>query len=115
MLLRRLLLRSIRSSTVPPISITARSFAFFFSAEEAAAGRRRCKRRLRIKASAASTFEIQRQLVKAALAVDSSGGVRSSYSPVSPSSVVFQVIVGGAVIVGSGAAAARNNSIERGR
>ncbi|CAL5214362.1 unnamed protein product [Lathyrus oleraceus] len=59
-----------------------------------------------IEASAASTFEIQRKLVQAALAVDSSGGVQSSYSPVSPSSAVFQVIVGGAVFVGGGAAAA---------
>ncbi|XP_004504130.1 large ribosomal subunit protein P3z-like [Cicer arietinum] len=59
-----------------------------------------------IEASAASTFEIQRKLVNAALAVDSSGGVQSSFSPISPSSAVFQVIVGGAVFVGGGAAAA---------
>ncbi|XP_058735758.1 large ribosomal subunit protein P3-like [Vicia villosa] len=58
-----------------------------------------------IEASAGSTFEIQRELVKAALAVDS-GSVQSSYSPISPSSAVFQVIVGGAVFVGGGAAAA---------
>ncbi|CAJ2677143.1 unnamed protein product [Trifolium pratense] len=58
-----------------------------------------------IEASGDSTFEIQRKLVSAALAVDSSGGVQSSYSPVSPSSGVF-VIVGGAVFVGGGAAAA---------
>ncbi|XP_045824591.1 60S acidic ribosomal protein P3-like [Trifolium pratense] len=59
-----------------------------------------------IEASGDSTFEIQRKLVSAALAVDSSGGVQSSYSPVSPSSGVFVVIVGGAVFVGGGAAAA---------
>ncbi|KAK7270432.1 hypothetical protein RIF29_23562 [Crotalaria pallida] len=44
-----------------------------------------------IEASASSTFDLQRLLVKAALAVDSSGGVQSSYSPVSPSSAVFQI------------------------
>jgi len=44
-----------------------------------------------IEASAESTFEIQRKLVQAALAVDSTGGVQSSYSPISPSSAVFQV------------------------
>lgn len=44
-----------------------------------------------IEASAESTFEIQRKLVQAALAVDSNGGVQSSYSPISPSSGVFQV------------------------
>ncbi|KEH20766.1 hypothetical protein MtrunA17_Chr8g0381531 [Medicago truncatula] len=59
-----------------------------------------------IEASAESTFEIQRKLVQAALAVDSNGGVQSSYSPISPSSGVFQVVVGGAVFVGGGAAAA---------
>lgn len=59
-----------------------------------------------IEASGDSTFDIQRKLVKAVLAVDSSGGVQSSYSPVSPSSGVFVVIVGGAVFVGGGAAAA---------
>ncbi|KAL5075239.1 hypothetical protein RYX36_014223 [Vicia faba] len=47
MSLCRLLLRSLRSSAVPPISITVRSFAFS-SAEEAAAERRRIKRRHRI-------------------------------------------------------------------
>jgi large-conductance mechanosensitive channel len=44
-----------------------------------------------IEASGDSAFEIQRNLVKAVLAVDSSGGVQSSYSPVSPSSGVFLV------------------------
>lgn len=44
-----------------------------------------------IEASADSTFDLQRKLVQAALAVDSSGGVQSSFSPVSPTSAVFQV------------------------
>ncbi|XP_074591599.1 large ribosomal subunit protein P3-like [Curcuma longa] len=66
-----------------------------------------------LEASAASTFDLQRQLVRAVLGVDSSGGVQSSFSLVSPSSAVFQVIIGGggggAFIAGgapSGAAAA---------
>ncbi|CAL0325100.1 unnamed protein product [Lupinus luteus] len=59
-----------------------------------------------IEASASTTFELQRLLVNAALAVDSSGGVQSSFSTVSPTSAVFQVIVGGAVAVGGGVAAA---------
>ncbi|OIW17902.1 hypothetical protein TanjilG_19871 [Lupinus angustifolius] len=59
-----------------------------------------------IEASAASTFAIQRSLVNAVLAVDASGGVQSSFSTVSPTSAVFQVIVGGAAIVGGGVAAA---------
>nr|AFK33419.1 unknown [Lotus japonicus] len=61
-----------------------------------------------IEASADSTFALQRKLIQAALAVDSSGGVQSSYSPVSPTSAVFQVIVGGAAVVArvGGAAAA---------
>ncbi|TKY60228.1 60S acidic ribosomal protein P3 [Spatholobus suberectus] len=59
-----------------------------------------------IEASADSTFDLQRKLVQAALAVDSSGGVQSSFSYVSPSSAVFQVIVGGAVFVGGGGAVA---------
>ncbi|CAL9087462.1 large ribosomal subunit protein P3-like [Musa acuminata AAA Group] len=48
-----------------------------------------------LEGSAASTFALQRQLVQAALAVDSSGGVQSSFSMVSPTSAVFQVIIGG--------------------
>lgn len=44
-----------------------------------------------LEGSAASTFALQRQLVQAALAVDSSGGVQSSFSMVSPTSAVFQV------------------------
>nr|ACU19318.1 unknown [Glycine max] len=59
-----------------------------------------------IEASADSTFDLQRKLVQAALAVDSSGGVQSSFSPVSPTSAVFRVIVGGAVFVGGGGAVA---------
>nr|AGV54398.1 60S acidic ribosomal protein P3-like protein [Phaseolus vulgaris] len=59
-----------------------------------------------IESSADSSYDLQRKLVQAALAADSSGGVQSSFSPVSPSSAIFQVIVGGAVFVGGGAAAA---------
>ncbi|KAK7318668.1 hypothetical protein RJT34_03373 [Clitoria ternatea] len=59
-----------------------------------------------IEASADSAFDLQRKLVQAALAADSSGAVQSSFSPVSPSSAIFQVIVGGAVFVGGGGAAA---------
>ncbi|CAI0421895.1 unnamed protein product [Linum tenue] len=50
-----------------------------------------------LEASAGSTFDLQRKLVQDVLATDSSGGVRSSFSLISPSSAVFQVIVGGAV------------------
>ncbi|CAN0878503.1 60S acidic ribosomal protein P3-2 [Linum grandiflorum] len=50
-----------------------------------------------LEASAPSTFDLQRKLVKTVLATDSSGAVRSSFSIISPSSAVFQVIVGGAV------------------
>ncbi|KAJ6895478.1 60S acidic ribosomal protein P3-like [Populus alba x Populus x berolinensis] len=49
-----------------------------------------------IEASASSTFELQRKLVQSALSADSSGGVQSSFSYVTPSSAVFQVIIGGA-------------------
>ncbi|KAG7541460.1 hypothetical protein ISN45_Aa07g015540 [Arabidopsis thaliana x Arabidopsis arenosa] len=48
-----------------------------------------------LEASASSTYELQRKLVQAALSADSSGGVQSSFSLVSPTSAVFQVIVGG--------------------
>ncbi|KAK6152163.1 hypothetical protein DH2020_014798 [Rehmannia glutinosa] len=63
-----------------------------------------------LEASASSTFELQRKLVQAALSADSSGGVQSSFSFVTPSSGVFQVIIGGgggggAFIGGGGAAA----------
>ncbi|CAI0474236.1 unnamed protein product [Linum tenue] len=53
-----------------------------------------------LEASAGSTFDLQRKLVHDVLATDSSGGVRSSFSLISPSSAVFQVIVGGAVAGG---------------
>ncbi|XP_057737100.1 60S acidic ribosomal protein P3-like [Arachis stenosperma] len=59
-----------------------------------------------IEESSSDTFEIQRKLVKAVCAVDSSGAVQSSFSIVTPSSAVFQVVVGGAVFVGGGAVAA---------
>ncbi|XP_034699111.1 60S acidic ribosomal protein P3-like isoform X1 [Vitis riparia] len=44
--------------------------------------------------SAASTYDLQRKCVQSALSADSSGGVQSSFSYVTPSSGVFQVIVG---------------------
>jgi large subunit ribosomal protein LP1 len=44
-----------------------------------------------IEASAATTYDLQRQLVAAASAADSSSGVQSSFSIVSPNSAVFQV------------------------
>ncbi|XP_028773661.1 60S acidic ribosomal protein P3 [Neltuma alba] len=59
-----------------------------------------------IEASASTTFEIQRKLVQSTLAVDSSGPVQSSFATVSPTSAVFQVVVGGAVFVGGAVAAA---------
>ncbi|XP_073146646.1 large ribosomal subunit protein P3z-like [Henckelia pumila] len=48
-----------------------------------------------LEASADCTFALQRKLVQAAVSVDSSGGVQSSFSYVTPRSAVFQVIVGG--------------------
>lgn len=45
-----------------------------------------------LEASADSTFDIQRKLVQAALSADSSGAVQSSFSYVTPSSAVFQVL-----------------------
>ncbi|OWM86975.1 60S acidic ribosomal protein P3-like [Punica granatum] len=62
-----------------------------------------------LEACAASTFELQRELVQTALSADSSGGVQSSFSMVTPSSAVFQVIIGGGGgggFIGGGAAAA---------
>ena len=60
--------------------------------------------------SAASTYDLQRKCVQSALSADSSGGVQSSFSYVTPSSGVFQVIVGGGggggFFGGGGAAAA---------
>lgn len=46
-----------------------------------------------LEASASSTFDLQRSLVKAAAAADSSGGVSSSFSMVTPFSAVFQVLL----------------------
>ncbi|XP_074579612.1 large ribosomal subunit protein P3z-like [Curcuma longa] len=43
-------------------------------------------------ASAASTFDLQRRIVQVVLDVDACGGVQSSFSLVSPSSAVFQVM-----------------------
>ncbi|KAM3301183.1 60S acidic ribosomal protein P3 [Capsicum baccatum] len=61
-----------------------------------------------LEASASCTYDLQRKLVQAALASDSSGAVQSSFSYVTPSSAVFQVIIGGGGggFVGGGAAAA---------
>lgn len=44
-----------------------------------------------LEASASCTYDLQRKLVQAALASDSSGGVQSSFSYITPSSAVFQV------------------------
>ncbi|XP_041021952.1 60S acidic ribosomal protein P3-2 isoform X2 [Juglans microcarpa x Juglans regia] len=44
-----------------------------------------------LEASAPSTFDLQRKLVHTALSADSSGGVQSSFSLVTPTSAVFQV------------------------
>lgn len=46
-----------------------------------------------LEASATGTFELQRKLVQAALSADSSGGVQSSFSYVTPASAVFQVFL----------------------
>ncbi|CAK9325813.1 unnamed protein product [Citrullus colocynthis] len=63
-----------------------------------------------LEGSADSTYELQRKLVQSALSVDSSGGVQSSFSLITPTSAVFQVIVGGGsgggFIGGGGGAAA---------
>ncbi|KAK6139730.1 hypothetical protein DH2020_026523 [Rehmannia glutinosa] len=45
-----------------------------------------------LEASADGTFDLQRKLVQVALSADSSGGVQSSFSYVTPSSAVFQYI-----------------------
>ncbi|KAF3338874.1 60S acidic [Carex littledalei] len=60
--------------------------------------------------SAADIYSLQRRLVQSAASVDSSGGVQSSFSLVTPDSAVFQVIIGGgcgggAFIGGGGASA----------
>ncbi|KAJ8616925.1 hypothetical protein MRB53_013111 [Persea americana] len=44
-----------------------------------------------LEASAPSTYDLQRRLVQAALSTDSSGGIQSSFSMITPSSAVFQV------------------------
>ncbi|XP_019087343.1 PREDICTED: uncharacterized protein LOC104722368, partial [Camelina sativa] len=46
-----------------------------------------------LEAFASSTYELQRKLVQAALSADSSGGVQSSFSLVSPTSAVCQVVL----------------------
>uniref|UniRef100_A0A1J3FPR6 60S acidic ribosomal protein P3-1 n=1 Tax=Noccaea caerulescens TaxID=107243 RepID=A0A1J3FPR6_NOCCA len=48
-----------------------------------------------LEASASSTFELNRKLVEVALSAGGSGGVQSSFSLVSPTSGVCQVIIGG--------------------
>ncbi|EOY31951.1 hypothetical protein QQP08_026015 [Theobroma cacao] len=61
-----------------------------------------------LEGSAASAYELQRKLVQCATAVDSSGGVSSSFSLITPKSAVFQVIIGGGGgggFLGGGAAA----------
>ena len=45
--------------------------------------------------SAASIYDLQRKCIQFALSIDSFGGVQSSFSYVTPSSAVFQVIIGG--------------------
>ncbi|KAG6598882.1 60S acidic ribosomal protein P3-2 [Cucurbita argyrosperma subsp. argyrosperma] len=63
-----------------------------------------------LEGSADSTYDLQRTLVQNVLSVDCSGGVQSSFSYVTPTSAVFQVIIGGSsgggFIGGGGAAAA---------
>ncbi|PSS20749.1 60S acidic ribosomal protein like [Actinidia chinensis var. chinensis] len=62
-----------------------------------------------LEAAATSTYELQRKLVQVALSADSSGGVHTSFSLITPSSAVFQVIIGGGsggAFIGSGASAA---------
>ncbi|XP_057532029.1 60S acidic ribosomal protein P3-like [Amaranthus tricolor] len=62
-----------------------------------------------LEASADCTFSLQRKLVQTALSSGDSGSIQSSFSYITPSSAVAQVIIGGAVAaayVGGGAAAA---------
>ncbi|KAL6560128.1 hypothetical protein OROHE_006366 [Orobanche hederae] len=64
-----------------------------------------------LEASAKGTYDLQRKLVQAALAADSSGAVQSSFSYVTPSSAVFQVIVGGGgAFMGGGAAVSASDA-----
>ncbi|CAN6994017.1 unnamed protein product [Brassica oleracea var. botrytis] len=63
-----------------------------------------------LEASASSTYDLQRKLVQTAFSADSSGGVQSSFSLVSPTSAVFQQVIigggsGGGFAAGGGAAA----------
>ncbi|KAG2299616.1 hypothetical protein Bca4012_011187 [Brassica carinata] len=62
-----------------------------------------------LEGSASSIYDLQRKLVQAALAVDSSGGVQTSFSLVCPKSAVCQVNIGGGggggFAAGGGAAA----------
>ncbi|KFK27281.1 hypothetical protein AALP_AA8G361800 [Arabis alpina] len=62
-----------------------------------------------LEASASSTFELNRKLVQTALSADNSGGVQSSFTLVTPTSGVCQVIIGGGsgggFAAGGGAAA----------
>lgn len=46
-----------------------------------------------LEASAASTYELQRKLVQTSLSADSSGGIQSSFSLITPTSAVFQVSI----------------------
>ncbi|XP_050219301.1 60S acidic ribosomal protein P3 [Mercurialis annua] len=48
-----------------------------------------------LEASASDSYDLQRKLVQSASATDSSGGVQSSFSMITPKSAVFQVIIGG--------------------
>ncbi|XP_031383325.1 60S acidic ribosomal protein P3-like [Punica granatum] len=59
-----------------------------------------------LEASAATTYELQRKLVQSAVATDFASAVQSSFSLITPTSAVFQVIIGGATFVGGGVAAA---------
>ncbi|CAM0909714.1 unnamed protein product [Alopecurus aequalis] len=59
-----------------------------------------------LEGSAASTYDLERQLVAAAYAQDSTGGVQSSFTMVSPDSAVCQVIIGAAAGPAVGGAAA---------
>lgn len=52
-----------------------------------------------LEGSADSTYELQRKLVQSALSVDSSGGVQSSFSLITPTSAVFQVFTVFSVIL----------------
>ncbi|PIA45561.1 hypothetical protein AQUCO_01600039v1 [Aquilegia coerulea] len=63
-----------------------------------------------IEASASSTFDLERKLVQVALSRES-GVVSSSFSLVTPSSGVLQVIVASGFVGGSGAALAPASSV----